>query len=208
LHTFTKLDHSGRLIASHFLTLPSKRSLPDYYELTEMPIAIDTIQQKLNRREFPNLTTLESYFKRMVQNAKDYNVRGSEIFEDAERLRKALINFMTRWNPAYRLQPGYQSFPTPLPSQVDGARKQEPGNQTAPGKNAARHTKIDQIQRSSATPALSDREVEGGFEGLTFQQAQEKIVLDVLNEKEFEELVTRRLLRSETDYLQRRFSCI
>lgn len=183
------IDHSGRLIASNFLTLPSKRALPDYYEVTEMPIAIDTIQQKLNRREFPNLTTLESYFKRMVQNAKDYNERGSEIFEDAERLRKALSNFMVRWNPAYKLQPGYASFPTPLPSQTNAVSRtpQEPESQPAPGRKTARNAKMVQTQRSSATPALSDRQVEGGFEGLTFQQAQEKIVLDVINEKEFEE---------------------
>ena len=90
-----------------------------------MPIALDTIEGKLKRHEFPNLTTLESYFKRMIQNAKEYNEKGSQVYDDAERIRKALSNFMTKTNPAYKLIPGYVAFPTPLPDQADGAASDE-----------------------------------------------------------------------------------
>ncbi len=165
-----------------------------------MPIAIDTIEAKLRRREFSNLSTLESYFKRMISNAKEYNERGSEIYDDSERLRKALSNFMTRHNPAYKT-PGYVALPAPIPStpsQADGPASDgeadaegEPDpdveNQMAKRK-ISRPTKITQAQRSSATPALSDFHYAGvGFEGLTFQQAQEKIIEDMIRKKEFEE---------------------
>src|SRR3981189_535327 len=97
--TANTCSYSGRLVSTNFLTLPSKKELPDYYKVIKMPIAIDTIESKLTRREFPTLTTLESYFKRMVSNAKDYNQKGSEIYDDAERIRKALSNYMTKHNP-------------------------------------------------------------------------------------------------------------
>lgn len=64
--------------------------------------------------DFANMTELESYFKRMVMNAKDFYPRNSQVFEDAERVRKALSNYMVKNNPAYQTK-GYQAFPTPLP---------------------------------------------------------------------------------------------
>ena len=82
-----------------------------------MPIAIDMIEVKLNNREFPTLTSLESYWKRLVQNAKDYNERESLIHKDAERIRKIVTGFMLKNNPAYK-DPKYQSYPTPIPADV------------------------------------------------------------------------------------------
>ena len=86
-----------------------------------MPIALSTIETKLKRSEFPTLTSLESYFKRMISNAKEYNERGSVIHDDAERLRKALSNYMTKTNPAYKT-PGFVCQPTPLPGGEEEAR--------------------------------------------------------------------------------------
>ncbi|KAH7391420.1 Bromodomain-containing protein-like protein [Cadophora sp. MPI-SDFR-AT-0126] len=203
LDTFRQTaDKSGRLIATPFLTLPNKRQFPDYYKMIRMPIALDTIEAKLKRREFPTLTTLESYFKRMIANAKEYNQRGSEIFDDSERLRKALSNFMTRWNPAYKLIPGYTAFPTPFPAtpepipQTDGGDSDEdaPGEPeyevpaTTTKKGRGRPPKNPQPQRTSVTPALSEFTYSGsGFQGLSFQEAQERFVDDCIAQKEYPE---------------------
>ncbi len=184
------------------MNLPSKRQFPDYYKVTKMPIALDTIETKLKDHEFPNLATLESYFKRMILNAKEYNQKGSLVYEDAERLRKALSNFMTKHNPAYKAIPGYTSVPTPLPGQLvgatsdkdaDGEPDEEIEEQLAFNKRPTRPTiSLDpSTPRSSATPALPDSRYAGvGFAGLNFQQAQEKIVEDMIREKEFQELVS------------------
>ncbi|TAQ87495.1 hypothetical protein B7494_g4197 [Chlorociboria aeruginascens] len=190
-------DKSGRLVATNFLTLPSKRQLPDYYKVTRMPIAIDTIEARLQRQEFPTLTTLESYFKRMISNAKEYNEKGSEIYEDAERLRKALSNFMTKTNPAYRT-PGYVAFPTPLPVEgsnssdvkAEGKVDNEVDDEieAAPAKRRAGRLSKGVSQIHSTTPALSESQhAEVGFTGLTFQQAQEKIISDLIEHKELPE---------------------
>ena len=169
-----------------------------------MPIALDTIEAKLVRREFPTMTTLESYFKRLIQNAKEYNEKGSEIYDDAERLRKALSNFMNKNNPGYKLSNGYKVEPVAIPTELDGAGsdvnaegeldsddeaeaeglhgRRRPGR---PLKNSQAHA-----QRLSMTPAVSESRYDGvSFSGLTFQQAQEKIVADMIRYKEDTESV-------------------
>jgi hypothetical protein len=177
-----------------------------------MPIALDTIEEKLKRREFPTLTSLESYCKRMISNAKEYNQKGSEIYDDAERIRKALSNFMTKNNPAYK-KPGYVAFPTPLPPdgppEEDEDEDAEGSDEDAKGEvdmetfDPAPTTKrqrgrppkgqpsitTENGQRTSATPSsMTDSQYANiGFQGLTFQQAQEKLVADMIEHKEDEE---------------------
>lgn len=114
---------SGRLIASNFEELPSREEDADYYKKTRMPISISTIEKKLNNGEFKNLSEVEGYFKRMISNAKEYFARSTEQYDDAERIRKALSNFMTKTNPAYHVR-GYQALPAPFPDS-DGAEGDE-----------------------------------------------------------------------------------
>jgi len=161
-----------------------------------MPIAFDTIESKLHRQEFPNLSSLESYFKRMILNAKEYNEKGSEIFEDAERLRKALSNYMTKHNPAYKLIAGYSTLPTPIPADLNGASDGKGEADTSAAQPSAMKKKPSRpskpvetpARRSSATPALPDSQYASvSYQGLTFQQAQEKIVEDLIREKELPE---------------------
>ncbi|RFU28365.1 hypothetical protein B7463_g7962, partial [Scytalidium lignicola] len=197
-HLKKTTDKSGRLVATNFLTLPSKRQLPDYYKVIKMPVALDTIQAKLMRREFPNLSAVESYFKRMISNAKEYNQKGSEIYDDAERIRKALSNYMTKNNPAYKT-PGYVALPAPIPPELlqdksdseadaEGEIEEEEAEatpQTKRGPGRPPKNLQTQVQRSSTTPATSDQHYDDvGFERLTFQQAQEKIVSDMIRYKE------------------------
>lgn len=110
-------DKNGRLIAGNFLELPDKNEYPEYYQHVAMPISINEIERNLHQGKYYNMTVLESDLKRMVQNAKDYNTSGSQIFEDAERIRKALSNFMPKHNPAY-LDPDYRAVPTPIPEHL------------------------------------------------------------------------------------------
>lgn len=110
-------DKNGRLIAGNFLELPDKNEYPEYYQHVAMPISINEIEKNLHQAKYHNMTVLESDLKRMVQNAKDYNTSGSQIFEDAERIRKALSNFMPKHNPAY-LDPEYRAVPTPIPEHL------------------------------------------------------------------------------------------
>lgn len=106
--------HSGRLVAGQFEKLLPRDENPDYYKQTRLPISLELIEDKLNAGEFATLTELESYCKRMVTNAKEYFPRNSQMYDDAERVRKALSNYMVKNNPAYQTK-GYTAVPTPLP---------------------------------------------------------------------------------------------
>jgi hypothetical protein len=202
----SKLTHtrSGRPIASQFLTLPPRDELPDYYEFTKLPIAIDTIEDRIHDGGYNSVTEIESDFKRMVQNAKDYNSTGSEIYEDAERIRKLVYNYMKSHNPAYTENPNYASFPTPIPKpgekKTNGATESHGTNgrtSATPARNAKTKASspLDPPERKPSVAvdaANGDAEHESGvnFTGLSFQDAQFAI-LDALLKTTDEEYVSR-----------------
>lgn len=219
-HKLTRASRSGRLIATHFEKLPPRQSNAAYYKKIRLPISLETIEEKLNNHEFSNMTELESYFKRMVTNAKEFHPRSSSVFDDAERVRKLVGNYMAKTNPAHGTR-GFQALPTPLPPDDDDAAEEEdeeedeepedededaedaegddaeaeeaeePGSRrrsivlkrTGPTR-ATRHSS-SYAQESPKPSSNSSRKpdhqyVDVPYKGLTFQQAQEKIVEELL----------------------------
>jgi len=184
-----------------------------------MPISLKSIETKLNNQEFANLAELESYFKRMVTNAKEYYNKGTEVFDDAERVRKALSNYMTKTNPAYKLIHGYSCQAAPIPEDLDQVNIPEEDDEDAEGdeddaegdedsedddeeedddeddsgrkrKKIILKSKGPSRPRQGSTPVRRgdrssrgkpDHEFEGvPYKGLSFQQAQEKIVEELI----------------------------
>ncbi|KAF1840562.1 Bromodomain-containing protein [Cucurbitaria berberidis CBS 394.84] len=193
-------DKTGRPIAGHFLTLPNKSELPDYYVHIKLPIAIDTIEDKLNNGGYTSLAQVESDCKRLVNNAKAYNDKKSLIYEDAERLRKTASNWMVKHNPAYR-DNNYVAVATPVPGE-DNSLPGKPIPRIASTPRAV-HTPVatpDTTERprraaaaaQSATPApsklrqsasaaLEEDDDNPDFTGKTFQQAQEQILREIID---------------------------
>lgn len=191
-----------------------------------MPISLKIIERKLLNQEFKNLSELESYFKRMVTNAKEFYPKNSEVFEDAERVRKALSNYMTKTNPAYKLIPGYSCQAAPIPDDhvpeseeipvakggkgeggggdedaeveedAQGEEDAEGGEDGDEGEDSSATKIVLKRRGSTRTPRAgseqakkldrsgrvkADHEYEGvPYKGLTFQQAQEKIVEELI----------------------------
>lgn len=83
-----------------------------------MPVSLRVIERRLYRHELKDMSELESWLKRMVNNAKEYYPRNSQTYEDAERVRKATSNYMVKTNPAYKSQT-YAATPAPIPSNFD-----------------------------------------------------------------------------------------
>jgi len=154
------------------------------------------------------MTTLESDLRRMVQNAKEYNAPKSEIYEDAERIRKLVFNYMKQHNPEYATNPDYTSFPTPLPQTNGGPVPNgihldeedellsDPVPIEKPRASAAPTAKASEppSDRRSIAPSVSamtgDEDEDGGyagggdaldFEGVTYQEAQLKIISYLLH---------------------------
>jgi hypothetical protein len=141
----------------------------------------------------------------MIQNAKDFNMPKSEIFEDAERMRKLAYNYMKVNNPAYKLDPSYSSFPTPIPlekSKSAGQARTTAGQdrmatsedkQTQPTNERKRSESRAQPKRSadnSGDANESDAGAEEGpdynFEGKSFQEAQQIILSELLSHADAE----------------------
>jgi hypothetical protein len=127
-----------------------------------MPFAIDTLEAKLERGEYKMLTELESDVKRLVNNAKQFNNNKSDIFLDAERIRKMTSNYMVKHNPAYE-DPKYSAFATPLPTDgmtqeadAEAERDESPEPQPAPIKlslgSKAKSTPAAKPPQSKAAP--------------------------------------------------------
>ncbi|MCJ1387426.1 hypothetical protein MMC18_000269 [Xylographa bjoerkii] len=190
-------------------------------------LILSFLQAKLIRRQYPTLTTLESDLKRLVSNAKSYNERNSEVFSDAEKIRKMVSNHMTKVNPAYR-DPDYQSFPTPIPGGVreNGTTKEEDAEADADGETdhedlAGKPRRLvtlhgpsaekEQIRRrASSTPAvLGAADAGESFKGNTFQQVQEKIVTELIELKnEDDELISGPFLNLPSRELRDYYSVI
>jgi len=180
LYCIVLTDFSGRLIHTDFRSLPNKKKFPDYYTFTKLPIALDILETKLKRHEFPNLTAFESWFKRMVLNAKEYNEKGSQIYDDAERLRKGFSNYMTKVNPAYKVH-GFVVAPVALPGEENVDDEVEPDVEESVTAKRGKSRASKAAAKSPPPPAWKIAKYAGkGFSGLSFQQAQEKIVEDMI----------------------------
>ena len=157
---------------------------------------------------------MESDLRRMVGNAKSFNQKSSPVFSDAEKMRKAIVAFMTANNPAYKTG-NYAPGPTPVPEGWQSRLEEEKAVEEADAEGETDHEEppitpqvpqIPQVEeptklrkrpapvpqsstsqtshnrRASSTPAVQDAEGAGeSFEGNTFQQAQEKILTEMIN---------------------------
>ncbi|KAK7713517.1 hypothetical protein SLS64_004768 [Diaporthe eres] len=106
-------------VAGYFEKLLPREGNEDYYRRIHMPVSLRVIERRLYRHELANMTQLESWMKRMVNNAKEFYSRGSQTYEDAERVRKATSNYMVKTNPAYKKITNYAATPAPAPPDWD-----------------------------------------------------------------------------------------
>ncbi len=80
---------SGFLLSAPFKTLPSKRELPDYYDVIEEPISLNGIQKKLRAGEYGgNIQDLYDDLNIMFENCKAYNRKESSLYKDGCKLQK------------------------------------------------------------------------------------------------------------------------
>ncbi|KAF5368467.1 hypothetical protein D9758_002216 [Tetrapyrgos nigripes] len=82
------VNKEERPLSLLFLTKPSKKLYPDYYRIIAQPIALDDIKKKLQSGTYPTLEAVRQDFELCFTNAKTYNAKGSEIYQDAKDLLK------------------------------------------------------------------------------------------------------------------------
>lgn len=69
-----------------FLALPSRAEIPDYYEQIKTPLSLEQIRRRLQARQYGTLEDVRNALETVWRNAKRYNLKGSEIYEQARTL--------------------------------------------------------------------------------------------------------------------------
>ena len=82
----------GRLLSKMFELLPSKRSFPSYYDVISDPIDLKIIGTKIQEGKYGSLNDLEKDFTLLIENAKTFNQTHSQIWRDANSLKKIFSN--------------------------------------------------------------------------------------------------------------------
>ncbi|KAI5306660.1 hypothetical protein KEM56_007721 [Ascosphaera pollenicola] len=188
-------DKHGRLIAGEFERLPDPDSAPGYYRAILLPISLQMVEQRLQNHEYRQLTHVECDLRRLVSNAKHYNENGSALFSNAERIRKVLAAEFPKINPAYN-DPNYVPFSTPVPEDKKIAAASLPSEPVAPINEARgeeqpetpylrgrKRTTKSQPQVPDKPPDINAEQQEG-FEGLSFEAAQAKIISEMIKLKD------------------------
>ncbi|XP_061147830.1 protein polybromo-1 isoform X3 [Syngnathus typhle] len=84
----TYAEPSGRLVSDLFQRLPSKVQYPDYYAIIKEPIDLKLIAQKLQMGHYRSVNAMAKDIDLLVKNAKTYNEPGSQVFKDANTIKK------------------------------------------------------------------------------------------------------------------------
>ncbi|XP_065263741.1 protein polybromo-1 isoform X16 [Emys orbicularis] len=79
---------SGRLISELFQKLPSKVQYPDYYAIIKEPIDLKTIAQRIQNGSYKSIHAMAKDIDLLAKNAKTYNEPGSQVFKDANAIKK------------------------------------------------------------------------------------------------------------------------
>ncbi|XP_035008805.1 protein polybromo-1-like isoform X1 [Hippoglossus stenolepis] len=81
-------EPTGRLVSELFQKLPSKMQYPDYYAIIKEPIDLKIIAQKIQLGQYRSVSVMAKDIDLLVKNAKTYNEPGSQVFKDANTIKK------------------------------------------------------------------------------------------------------------------------
>uniref|UniRef100_A0A3B3DAX5 Probable global transcription activator SNF2L2 n=1 Tax=Oryzias melastigma TaxID=30732 RepID=A0A3B3DAX5_ORYME len=76
-------DGSGRQLSEVFVQLPSRKELPEYYELIRKPVDFKKIKERVRSHKYRSVGDLEKDVMLLCQNAQTFNLEGSQIYEDS-----------------------------------------------------------------------------------------------------------------------------
>jgi SWI/SNF-related matrix-associated actin-dependent regulator of chromatin subfamily A protein 2/4 len=76
--------------------LPTRRELPDYYEIIKKPIDLKRIQARMKDNKYLSMDMLQADIDLMARNTQEYNVEGSLIFDDSITLANVFKSARSR----------------------------------------------------------------------------------------------------------------
>ncbi|CAI5448367.1 unnamed protein product [Caenorhabditis angaria] len=83
------MDYKGsddRVISEPFYELPTKKELPDYYQIIQKPMDFAKIEKKIETGRYATMEELNSDVVLLCRNAQTYNEEDSDIYNDSKIL--------------------------------------------------------------------------------------------------------------------------
>uniref|UniRef100_A0A8C4PXU8 Uncharacterized protein n=1 Tax=Eptatretus burgeri TaxID=7764 RepID=A0A8C4PXU8_EPTBU len=155
-------DSAGRLLSEVFMQLPSRRELPEYYELIRKPMDFRKIKDRINGYKYRNLGDLERDVMLLCQNAQNFNLEGSLIYEDSIVLQSVFTSVREREERRVESadeENGNESDTDSPPSKV----RMRPGRRERGGRERGRRSRGGRGSRGArARVVISDDSDEGG----------------------------------------------
>ncbi|KAJ7378679.1 Transcription activator BRG1 [Desmophyllum pertusum] len=106
-------DSTTRNLAEIFMVLPTRKELPDYYQIIKHPVDIRKIRERINSHKYRILDDLEEDFTLMCKNAQTYNIEGSIIYEDSIKLQSIFTHARQKLQAGEELQSAQSAIPEP-----------------------------------------------------------------------------------------------
>ncbi|KAK2461446.1 hypothetical protein APHAL10511_005909 [Amanita phalloides] len=122
-----KSDDSGRILATEFMELPSKKEWPIYYKEIKRPQCIENIFKRIKRKEYPSAAEFAADVELVFSNALTFNQEHTLIWEDARVLRDHFRQLMTDLPAPFSL-PEYSK---PAPTKIKIKPQAAQGSSTA-----------------------------------------------------------------------------
>ena len=72
-------DSTNRRISEIFMVLPTRRELPEYYQIIKKPIDLKKIKDKIMKQKYQCLSDMEDDVILLSGNARTYNEEGSQV---------------------------------------------------------------------------------------------------------------------------------
>ncbi|XP_055055545.2 probable global transcription activator SNF2L2 isoform X2 [Misgurnus anguillicaudatus] len=144
-------DTLGRQISKGFVQLPSRKEVPEYYELIRKPVDFRRIRERVRNHKYRCIADLEKDFMLMCHNAQMFNLEGSQIFEDSvvlksvfESARQRIVELTEEDNDAVG------------GSEADGG---DHLNLEAPISETANPKMVEKLERNATGPSNSSPKV-------------------------------------------------
>jgi len=80
-------DSNGRQISIDFMQLPTRKELPEYYEIVNSPIDFIKIRKNLKSGKYTSIEGLSEDVDLLCANAQRFNREDSEIYQDSKILQ-------------------------------------------------------------------------------------------------------------------------
>ncbi|XP_034386499.1 transcription activator BRG1 isoform X4 [Cyclopterus lumpus] len=155
---------SGRQLSEVFIQLPSRKELPEYYELIRKPVDFRKIKERIQGYRYRSLGDLERDVMLLFQNAQTFNLEGSLIYEDSIVLQSVFTSLRQKVEKEEEsegeeseeeeeeLEEGSESESRSVKVKIRLGRKDKGGDR---GKRSSRRT-----GRTRAKPVVSDDDSE------------------------------------------------